>query len=202
MKLLAIKRRLSSLLRPSSASIILLISRPVTWRALEIFSMIFDQVLIENLEGLIHLDQPPRSPPPNVLYSAQVIPSSPRVEQEARAGSAVWVQGRYCDVLTFQSPRVDRSTSTSTITRLLGRDAEKLRSLSSDRGLLDSHTPEFYPSRCGMVLVGRLEQMSVRGAGPTFVILQEDDDLLTVIAAAAREDIRNRLFSGLTGLES
>jgi hypothetical protein len=146
MKLLAIRTKLSSLLCPSPAQIVLLISRPVTWRALDIFSKIFEQVFVEDPDGLIHLDQPPRSPPTSVLYAARILPPRPHVEQEARPGSAVWVQGQYCDVLTFQSLRVDRSPGTGTITLLLGKDAEKLRSLSSDRGLLDSHTPEFYPS--------------------------------------------------------
>lgn len=162
----------------------------------------FDQLLVENLDEPIHLNEPARSPPGNVLYAARVLPQGQHVEQETRTGSAVWVQGQYCDVLTFQSLRADRPSGTSTITLLLGKDAEKLRSLSSDRGLLDSHTPEFYPSRSGLVLVGRLEPMSIRAAGAAFVILQEDDDLLAAIALAAKENIRSRLFAGLTGLES
>ena len=70
-------------------------------------------------------------------------------------------------------------------------------------GLIEGHEVlETPPSSSGLICRGLRQQVRTWDSRPEFVILQDDETIKEAIVSAAKSDIRNRLFSGRSGLES
>lgn len=191
MKISECMAKLTSIFHPSATRVILLVSRPVTWKDLEFMSMIFDEVIVES-STLPPLDDKSRPQPSNILLATRIHYREADLGQhKCEAGCAVWIQGRQGELLTFR-----QAEDAESVTLMLNKDPDS----RLDPGSVEFRTMT-YP-KAGLVMAGGVKRVLARSLDATFVLIQEDDNLFRAIAAAAKAEIHHQLFGGLTGLES
>lgn len=172
--------------------LMLFISRPAESSEILLYSMMFDEVVIE----------PPAQPSPrsgqterqtaNILWGTRISSAVvSRGRSACEAGYAIRTLGTRGETLVFQQ------IGCATVTLLLTKMTD---TIPDDPVLELSMTTQ--RTSMGVVLGRDFQNRMPRLGGAQFALIEEGDELRQFIADAARAGLYERLLGGPTGLES
>lgn len=195
---------------PEGPEVILMISQPATSNEVDLMSRIFDKVLIpvsdSNIAILRSASSLSRS---NILcFVLKGLPIGWSLHDAISVRAAKWIVRDSLAMIAIEQPPTMDEISCAQAGKsqvgyiLMSGNAEVFEG-PNHFGLTEDHEIlETPPSSSGLICRGLCQQTRTWDSKPDFVILQDDETIKEAIVSAAKSDIRSRLFSGRSGLES
>lgn len=194
---------------PRGVEVILMISRPTTSSEVEMMSRLFDKVLIpasDNHDTILR--SIPLSSRSNIFCFVLEEPDGWNLDDAIGGRAARWIVRDSSIAIAVEKPLARNEVHCAQEGKsqagyiLVGARAEAAEAPNhvgqiDGREILDAAS-----SRYGIICKGLRQQARIWNTKPDFVILQDDETITEAIVSAARSDIRDRLFSGRSGLES
>lgn len=195
---------------PDFVEVILMTSRSVMPSELDLMSHIFDKVIIPPAD-CNNVSTSTRSlSRSNVLsFTLKGLPDGWILNDVSSVRATKWIVDESSSVVAVDQPRAtnrhlpptERGGARLGYIQIGG--SEEIFQAADHLDLTDDHAMLERPqSSHGIICKGFCQSVGRWLFKPDFVILQDDGTMNEIIANAARLDIRGRLFSGRTGLES
>lgn len=190
--------------------IILIISRPTTSNEVEMMSRLFDKVLIPASDWSdVILRSASLSSSSNVFcFVLDGLPDGWCLDDTIGVCTARWIIRDSSTMIAVEQPLTmneklcaqEGKSQTGYI--VVDARAEALEGPNHVDRIAGRAVSKIVSSGYGIICKGLHRQVGVWNSKPDFVILQYDETIKEAIVSAARSDIRGRLFSGRSGLES
>ncbi|GEM_PF-3907632 len=190
--------------------VILMISRSTTSNEVEMMSRLFDKILIPASDS--HdaiLRSIPLSSRSNIFcFVLEGLPDGWSLDDAIGGRAARWMVRNSSIAIAVEQPLTRNEVYRAQEEKfqvgyiLVNTHAEAAESPNHVGQIDGREILGAAPSRYGIICKGLRQQAGIWNAKPDFVILQDDETIAEAIVNAARSDIRDRLFSGRSGLES
>jgi hypothetical protein len=205
---------LKSLLRgfgyPRGVEVILMISRPTTSNEVKMMSRLFDKVLIpaSDSHDAILRSASLSSRSNTFSFVLEGLPDGWSLDDAIGVRPARWIVRDSLTAIAVEQPltmnemhcaQEGKSNVGHILMGAYAGAAERPNHVGQTEG---SEMLITAPSGCGIICKGLRQQVGIWNSRPDFVILQDDETITDAIVSAARSDIRDRLFSDWSGLES
>lgn len=181
-------------------------SRSVMPSELDLMSHIFDKVIIPPT-NCNNVSKSTRSLSRSNIFSFTLkgLPDGWILNDASSVRAKKWIVGESSSVVAVDQTRATNRQLPPAESRLgyiQIAGSEEIFQSADHLDLMDDAILERHQSSHGIICKGFSQSVGRWLFKPEFVILQDDGTMNEIIANAARLDIRGRLFSGRTGLES